>query len=482
MLDLRPVLYALGALVCMLAGGMLVPVLFDVIANNHDWEIFILSGFLTVTVGGMFMLANRGTGDALNLRQAFLLTFLAWAVLPAFGALPLAFSELNLSYTDAYFEAMSGITTTGSTVITDLDSAPPGILIWRALLQWLGGIGIVVMAVAVLPMLQVGGMQVFKAESFDTVEKILPRAGQISAMISGAYVAFTALCMFAYLLAGMSAFDALAHAMSTIATGGFSTKSASIGGFESFSIDMITVFFMLVGSIPFILYLQVIRGKPLALWQDEQVRGFLTLVAFLCGAVVTWLIIWKGFSLLEAFQYGTFNIISVLTGTGYASANYSEWGSFSATLFFMVMFIGGCAGSTSCGIKIFRFQVLFKSMKSWIDHILQPNGIFVARYNGRPITRDIRNSVMNFMALFLASFLVLSLAISATGADWITSFSSAGTALANVGPGLGDDVGPAGSFAGLTDTAKWLMSIGMLVGRLELFSVLVLLSPRFWRA
>ncbi len=482
MLDLRPVLYTLGSLVLMLAGGMFVPVLFDLLAGNQDWEIFVLAAFLSASVGGMFMLANRGTGDALNLRQAFLLTFLAWSMLPAFAALPLAFSELNLSYTDAYFEAMSGLTTTGSTIITGLDTAPPGILIWRALLQWFGGIGIVVMAVAVLPMLQVGGMQVFKAESFDTVEKILPRAGQISGVISGVYVALTALCMFAYLVAGMGAFDALAHAMTTIATGGFSTSDASMGKFDSFSIDMLATIFMIVGSIPFILYLQVLRGKPLALWRDEQVRGFLQLVLFLSVSVVTWLMVWKGFSLPEAIRFGIFNIISILTGTGYSTIDYSQWGSFSATLFFMVMFIGGCAGSTSCGIKVFRFQVLLKSMKSWIDHILQPNGVFIARYNGRPIPDDVRNSVMSFLTLFMATFLLLSLAIATTGVDWITAFSSAGTALANVGPGLGEDVGPAGTFGGLNNAAKWLMSLGMLIGRLELFSVLVLLSPRFWRA
>lgn len=482
MLDMRPVLYTLGSLVLMLAGGMFVPVLFDLLAGHEDWKVFVLSAFLTATIGGMFMLANRGTGDAINLKQAFLLTFLAWSALPAFAALPLAFSELDLSYTDAYFEAMSGLTTTGSTVITGLDDAPPGILIWRALLQWFGGIGIVVMAVAVLPMLQVGGMQVFKAESFDTVEKILPRAGQISGVISGVYVALTALCMFAYLIGGMGAFDALAHAMTTIATGGFSTSDASMGKFNSFGLEMTSTLFMIVGSIPFILYLQLLRGKPLLIWRDEQVRGFLQLVLFLCIAVVAWLIIWKGFSLAEAIRYGSFNIISILTGTGYSTIDYSQWGSFSATLFFMVMFIGGCAGSTSCGIKIFRFQVLLKSMKSWIDQILQPNGVFIARYNGRPIPEDVRNSVMNFLTLFLATFLVLSLAISATGVDWITAFSSAGTALANVGPGLGEDVGPAGTFGGLNDAAKWLMSLGMLAGRLELFSVLVLLSPRFWRA
>jgi trk system potassium uptake protein TrkH len=461
---------------------MAVPILLDTIAGNEDWEIFMLAAFLSATVGGMLMLANRGTGDALNLRQAFLLTFLAWAVLPAFAALPMAFSELDLSYTDAYFEAMSGLTTTGSTVISGLDHAPPGILIWRALLQWFGGIGVVVMAVAVLPMLQVGGMQVFKVESFETVEKILPRAGQISSVISGAYVALTALCMFAYMIAGMNAFDALAHAMSTISTGGFSTSDASMGGFDSYAIDMITLVFMIIGSMPFLLFLQILRGKPLALWQDEQVRGFLKLVVVLCFSVTLWLVIWKGFTLESAFRYGSFNIISVLTGTGYSSIDYSQWGSFSVTLFFMVMFIGGCAGSTSCGIKIFRFQVLLKSMKSWIDHILQPNGMFIARYNGRPIHDDVRNSVMNFMSLFLAAFLLLSLGIAATGTDWVTALSSAGTALANVGPGLGEQVGPSGNFSGLESTAKWLMSLGMLTGRLELFSVLVLLAPRFWRA
>jgi len=465
----------------MLSLGMLVPVVVDLVAGNPDWQIFVLTMFMSLAVGGMFVLANRGTGDALNLRQAFLLTTLAWAVLPAFAALPIAFSELSLSYTDAYFEAMSGITTTGSTVISGLDDAPPGILIWRALLQWFGGIGIIVMAVAVLPMLQVGGMQVFKAESFDTVEKILPKASQISGMISGIYISLTAVAMILYMVAGMSVFDAMAHAMTVIATGGFSTSDGSIGHFDSYLIDMITLLFMIIGSIPFVLLLQLIRGRPLLFWRDEQVQGFLKLTGLLCLGVTIWLVIWKDFNIFEAFRYGSFNIVSVLTGTGYATTNYAQWGSFSATLFFLVMFIGGCAGSTSCGIKIFRFQVLLKSMRSWVNHIIQPNGIFVPRYNKRPIAEDVKSSVLAFMTLFLGIFVLLAIAISSTGEDWITSFSSAGTALANVGPGLGEKVGPAGNFGGLTDTAKWFMSLGMLVGRLEIFSVLVLFSPAFWR-
>lgn len=482
MIDLRPVLYTLGTLICMMSSGMVVPIFVDLVAGNQDWEIFLLAMFISLAIGGMFVLANRDTGDALNLRQAFLLTTLAWAVLPAFAAMPLAFSELNLTYTDAYFEAMSGLTTTGSTVISGLNDAPPGILMWRALLQWFGGIGIIVMAVAVLPMLQVGGMQVFKAESFDTVEKILPKASQISGVISGIYLALTAVCTIFYLIAGMGAFDALAHAMTVIATGGFSTVDGSIGHFDSFAIDMVTVFFMLLGSVPFVLILQIVRGRPLIFWRDEQVQGFLKLVAVLCLFVTVWLMIWKDFTLEEAFRYGTFNIISVLTGTGYATTDYALWGSFSATLFFLVMFIGGCAGSTSCGIKIFRFQVLLKSMRSWVSHIIQPNGVFVPTFNRRPIAEDVKSSVMAFMTLFLGFVILLALGISATGEDWITSFSSAGTAIANVGPGLGDKVGPASNFAGLTDIAKWLMSLGMLVGRLEIFSVLVLFSPAFWRA
>jgi trk system potassium uptake protein TrkH len=481
-IDLRPILYTLGALICMMSAGMIVPIAVDVIAGNPDWEVFLLAMFMSLAVGGMFVMANRDTGDALNLRQAFLLTTLAWSVLPAFAALPIAFSELDLSYTDAYFEAMSGLTTTGSTVISGLDNAPPGILIWRALLQWFGGIGIIVMAVAVLPMLQVGGMQVFKAESFDTVEKILPKASQISGVISGIYLALTAVCTILYMVAGMGAFDALAHAMTVIATGGFSTSDGSIGGFDSYAIDMVTLMFMIIGSIPFVLLLQLIRGRPLVFWRDEQVQGFLKLVALLCVGVTVWLIIWKDFTLGEAFRYGSFNIVSILTGTGYATTDYAQWGAFSATLFFLVMFIGGCAGSTSCGIKIFRFQVLLKSMRSWVNHIIQPNGMFVPTYNKRPIAEDVKSSVMSFMTLFLGLVVLLAIAISATGEDWITSFSSAGTALANVGPGLGEKVGPAGNFGGLTDMAKWLMSMGMLVGRLEIFSVLVLFSPAFWRA
>ncbi len=481
MIDLRPISLALGALISLLGIGMLVPAIADALMGNVDWQTFVIAAGLTITVGVNLVLANRGTANLLNLRQAFLLTTLAWIVLPAFAALPLAFSELNLSFTDAFFEAMSGLTTTGSTVILGLDTAPPGILLWRAILQWFGGIGIVVMAIAVLPMLQVGGMQLFQMESSDTSEKILPRARQISMAIGGLYLSFTALCAFLLVLAGLSPFDAIAHAMTTIATGGFSTSDNSIGSFDSALVDMIIICFMIIGSLPFVLYLQSIRKKTWMIWKDEQARAFLKLVLLLIITVSIWLMSWKDYTLFEALRFGSFNIISIMTGTGYATMDYGEWGTFSITLFFAIMFIGGCAGSTSCGIKIFRFQVLFKSLKCWINSSLQPSGVFVPRYNGNKINDDVTSSVMNFLAFFLITFLGLAMAMSLTGVDWITAFSGAGTALANVGPGLGSTIGPAGTFGTLPDSAKWILTVGMLLGRLELFTVFVLFSRTFWR-
>lgn len=480
-LDLRPILYALGILVSMLGTGMAVPATVDLLSGHPGWPAFVIALAVTVTVGGMMALAARGTGDKLTLRQAFLLTALAWIVLPAFAAIPLAFSELGLSYTDAYFEAMSGLTTTGATVISGLDDAPPGLLMWRAILQWLGGIGIVVMAVAVLPMLQVGGMQLFRMESSDTSEKILPRAAQISVAILGLYLGLTALCTLCLILAGLNIFDAIAHAMTTIATGGFSTRDGSVGHFDNGAVDMIVLTFMIVGSMPFVLYLQALRGRPLALWRDEQARTFLAVILFLTAGTCLWLVVWLDFTPWQAFRFGSFNIVSIMTGTGYATTDYGAWGSFSLTLFFLVMLIGGCAGSTSCGIKIFRFQVLFKSLGCWLRAMVHPNGVFIPRYNGRPIAEDVQTSVMTFLVFFLGCMVILAFALALTGLDWMTAFSGAATAMANVGPGLGETIGPAGNFETLPDSAKWLLSFGMLLGRLELFTVLVMLMPSFWR-
>ena len=482
MLDVRPILMVIGLLLALLGVAMLVPALADGIVGNADWQVFLVAAGATVFTGVTLLLTNRCDITKLNLRQAFLLTTLSWLALAAFGALPFAFANFGLSYADAFFESMSGITTTGSTVMTGLDAAPPGILLWRALLQWLGGLGIIVMAVSVLPILQVGGMQMFRAEAFDTPEKILPRAAQLVGALFALYVALTAVCIVLLWLAGMTLLEAMVHAMTTLSTGGYSTSDASVAHFDSESIDYILVVFMIIGSLPFVRLVQVAQGRPRDLWRDQQVRGFLAIVAWAILALALWQ--WLAFDQAprQALRFAAFTVVSLITGTGYVATDYGGWGSFAFVVAFFIMFVGGCAGSTSCGIKIFRFQVLAAHVRVQLRRLAQPHGVFVPVYNGRPVPESVISAVMGFFFLFAVCYVALTLALSALGLDFVTAASAAGTALSNVGPGLGAIVGPTGTFQSLPDAAKWVLSLGMLLGRLELLTVLILVSPVFWRA
>lgn len=483
MIDLRPILLVVGVLLATLGCAMMLPALYDLAVGNDDWQVFAGAAIFTIFFGIGLAFANRGRTQHFTIKQAFLLTNLSWLALTAFGALPLAWSALDLSYTDAFFEAMSGITTTGSTVIVGLDKAPPGLLLWRSMLQWLGGLGIIVMAMSVLPMLQVGGMQLFKVEAFDTAGKVLPRATQIAAFLSLIYVAFTVLCAVAYIIAGMTPFDATVHAMATIATGGFSSKDASIGHFDSAGVETVGVAFMLIGSLPFVLYLHALNGNPRALTGDSQVRWFFITVAIFVA--LAWLAYETAPPDAPAVRHlvtAAFNIVSVLTGTGYASSAYDLWGPMAVTVFFIAMFIGGCSGSTTCGIKIFRFQIVIEIMRCRIRRVVNPRGVFVERFNDRPVADQVVNAVLAFFFLYLAWFAFSAFLLGLMGLDVITALSAAATAISNVGPGLGPQIGPAGNFAGLPDAAKWLLSLSMLMGRLELFTVMVLVVPTFWRS
>lgn len=481
-MDYRPIFFIVGILLAMLGAAMLIPAAVDAAARNPDWLVFLASAFPTLFVGGALVLMNRSRFRSVGVRQAFVLTTMSWIVVAAFAALPLMFSDLDLTYTDAFFEAMSGITTTGSTVVTGLDSATPGILLWRALLQWLGGIGIIVMAIAVLPMLGVGGMQVFRMESSDRSDKTMPRAAQISTTIAAIYLLLTAVCCAAYWAAGMPPFDAVAHSMTTIATGGFSTSDASLGRFPAPAVHWIAMCFMILGSLPFLLYFEAARGRVAALWRDSQVRWFCGIAVAGFAAMVCWR--WRegagpfGDTLREC----AFNVTSIVTGTGYSTADYTTWGTFAVTAFFLFMFVGGCAGSTSCSIKVFRFQILFAVLRAQVLRLWQPHGVFVPGYNRKPLDDSVIEAVMVFFFLFVSTFAALALALAAIGLDFTTSVSGAATAIANVGPALGDVIGPAGTFATLPDSAKWVLSAGMLLGRLELLTVLVLFTPAFWRA
>ena len=486
----RPILLVNGLLLTTLGLAMLLPAVVDVAfmridetsTSPDDWKVFVLSSAATMFVGISLALANWGHKGDITVRQAFALTTFSWISTVTFAALPFAFSELELSFTDAFFESMSGLTTTGSTVITGLDDAPKGLLLWRALLQWLGGIGIIVMAIAILPMLQVGGMQLFRLESSDTSQKIQPRATQIAGSITLLYVFLSFVCVAAYIIADMDTFEAVAHAMTTIATGGFSTSDSSLAHFDSVTVEIICITFMVIGSLPFVLFLQTIRGRPLSLVKDTQVQWFVgTLVVLILLLALYQVQSFDELTFAEALRKSAFNVVSILTGTGYATDDYMQWGTFAAIAFFCIMFIGGCAGSTTCGLKIFRFQVIFAALKVQIRRMIHPHGVFFPRYNGQKIGEDVVSSVASYFFLFFASFSVLAIGLSLLGLDTITAFSSAGTAIANVGPGLGPEVGPASTFQDLPNAAKWLMSLGMLLGRLELFTVLVMLTPGFWR-
>jgi trk system potassium uptake protein TrkH len=481
-LDLRPILAVVGILLVILALFMAPPMVADMAAGHPDWQVFLVAGSVTLFIGVSLMLMNRSPDfGELNGRQVFLLTTTVWTVAAVFAALPLVFSELNLSVADAVFETMSGITTTGATVIAGLDTAPPGILLWRGILQWLGGIGIIVMGVAILPMLRVGGMQLVRAESSDLSEKILPRAAQVASAIGLIYLALTLICAILYWYAGMVPFDAAVHAMTTIATAGYSTRDASIGGFDNAGIEIIAIVFMCIGSLPFVLYIQATNGQWRPLVRDAQVRWFFGIALGFVAGIAGWLAVVEGVPALDALRQVTFTVVSLVSTTGFASVDYNLWGTFPVAALFFLMCVGGCTGSTAGGIKIFRFAVLHAIAMNQLARLIRPHGVFVPTFNGRPLPDTAAVAVMAFVVMFGLSFAVLAVALSALGLDYLTAMSGAITALANVGPGLGDVIGPAGNFSSLPTSAKWLLTIAMLLGRLELFTVLILLTPAFWR-
>lgn len=482
MLNFHHILFLFGLLLVVLGVSMGVPALADYVSANPDWRVFLVSGVITVFVGIGLFLSNRGAHPELSKKEAFLLTFFVWAGAPLFASLPFAFSALGLSETDSYFEAISGLTTTGSTILTNLDAAPPGILLWRSILQWVGGVGIIVMAVAVLPMLKVGGMQLFKTESSDPSDKILPRITQVAGAILMVYVILTLFCFVGLEIAGMPTFDAINHAMTTVSTGGYSTSDHSIGRFDSAVIDYVTAFFMFVSALPFLLYVQLLRGRPFLFWQDDQVRTFTGLVAIFIVTISAWLWLAGGVDFQTALRLGTFNTISIITTTGYVSAPYDTWGQFAILFFLFVMFLGGCAGSSTGGVKAYRVRILFSRLWATLKQLSMPHGVFRPLFNGRPLPEGVGTAVMGFLLLFAVTFIVITFLLALTGIDFLTALSGALTSLSNTGPGLGQIIGPAGNYSSLPDLTKWVLAFAMILGRLELFTVFVLFTPSFWRA
>ena len=478
----KTVFFLIGILLIVLGVSMLAPYTLQVFLNEGSHS-FISASFVTIFIGVLFILANLEKEYKLNLKQTFLFSSLAWVMVAIFGSLPFLLSNQNFSLSEAFFESMSGITTTGATIISDLDNSPKSILLWRAIMQWLGGIGIVVMAITILPLLKVGGMQLFKMEGPESTEKILPRTIEVATIIISTYIILTFICGFFYWTFGMTIFDSVSHSMTTIATGGFSTHNESIGYFKSSNIEIVASIFIILGSIPFLSYLKFAKGNRKVFFQDMQIKGLLYLLVISIFVMFFYLFfINYESSLFEKFRISSFNVISILSGTGYVTDDFGLWGKFSLIFFLLLMFIGGCAGSTACGIKIFRLQMLLIFLKNQIKKFISPNSVIINKYNNQKISDNFINSVIIFIFTFLFIFFIIAMLLSISGLDFITSISGAASSISNVGPGLGDIIGPNGNYKDIPDLSKWILSIGMLLGRLELFAVLVLFFPSFWRS
>ncbi len=477
----KTVFFLIGILLIVLGVSMLAPYYLQIFFRE-DSHSFISASFVTIFIGILFILANLEKEFKLNLRQTFLFSSLAWIMVATFGSLPFLLSTQEFSFSEAFFESMSGITTTGATIISDLDNSPKSILLWRAIMQWLGGIGIVVMAITILPLLKVGGMQLFKMEGPDSTEKILPRTIEVATIIISTYIILTFLCGFFYWFFGMTIFDSVSHAMTTIATGGFSTHNDSIGFFKNSNIEIVASIFIILGSLPFISYLKFVQGNRKVFFQDVQIKGLIYLLLLSISVMFLYLVFINYESnLFDKIRISSFNVISILSGTGYVTDDFGLWGKFSLVFFLLLMFIGGCAGSTACGIKIFRLQMLLIFIKNQIKRVMSPNSVIITKYNNQKISDDFINSVIIFIFTFIFIFLMIAMLLSVSGLDFITAISGAASSISNVGPGLGEIIGPNGNYKDIPDISKWILSAGMLLGRLELFAVLVLFFPSFWR-
>ena len=478
MSNYKTVFFTLGILQIILGASMFVPIIAQFIYSEIDSSFFGAS-IVTIVFGALFFLTNIDHDRKVNLQQAFLLTALSWLSVAVFGSLPFIFSSMEMSITDAFFESMSGITTTGSTIISNLENAPKGILLWRAILQWLGGIGIIVMAITLMPIMNVGGMQLFKISSNDSSEKILPKSKEIALRLIYIYSALTAVCAISYWVFGMGKFDSLTHSMTTIATGGFSNYNQSIGYFNSIYIEISSMIFIILGSIPFIAYIKFLNGNKKIFTNDTQIKSFLKIIILSVIILSFYLVLTSNEN--YSFRSIFFNTISILTGTGYVNAEFDSWGSFPITIFLALMFIGGCAGSTTCGVKIFRIQILYLFILNQLKKIIYPKGVFLIKYDQNSVDEKFIASIISFIFFYFVIFFILAALLSLTGLDFITALSGAATSISNVGPGLGPIIGPNGDFSSLPDISKWILSVGMILGRLELFAILVLFLPSFWK-
>jgi len=481
MLDLAPVSYAIGLVVAGLGAAMALPLLAEMLADGAASGDFLISGCMAVAFGALLAIPFHGQRSArLSVRQALVLIAALWVAVPVFGAVPLYVASNGLSVTDAVFEAMSGFTTTGSTVLSNLEAQPPGILLWRGLLQWLGGIAVVVVAMLFLPRIGVGGMALFRSSLGEGSDHVQPRVRRVLLLTCLVYGILSVSCALLYIRFDLPPLEAAILAMTTVATGGFGTRDSSFAAYPA-AVEYAAILFMLLASLPFLRYVQMLEGRLRPMHRDSQVRSFLWIVLLACASLAAWLAAASDLTLEAAVRKSLFNGVSILTGTGFASAAYDEWGGFAVGLFLLIGLVGGCAGSTTCSVKVFRYQVLFASLSAQLQRVRSPRGVFIPRYEGNAVPDDVTSSVAGFLFLFFSTLLVLTILLSMAGLDLLTATSGAVAALANIGPGLGPVIGPTGNYASLPDAAKWLLIAGMFLGRLEILGFLVMIQLSFWR-
>ncbi len=481
MLNLKPIAFFGGAVVCSIGFLLFVPLLTEVIYKTETWQSYAVPILIYLIVGGSLVITNRNIELKISMKEAFIITVLSWLLLAILSAVPFVYTKVNLSVVDALFESMSGITTTGSTVINNLDFLPKGILIWRAMLQWLGGIGIVVIALLILPFLRIGGMQLFHLEGDDPYDKFLPKISTVVSKIIILYVVLTALLIILYFSNGMNLFDSIAHSFTTISTGGFSTHNQSFAYFQNHSILFIAIIFMIIGSIPFLVIAQTNINNILATIKDHQVRVFLLILLISILIIFFFANKYVDGTIFQKIISISFNTISIISGTGFTSENFENWGNYASVLFLILMFIGGCAGSTTGGLKVFRFQILFKYLNLHLKKMLQPHAVIASYFNNKSITESTYESVMSFFFLYIFTFAISALLLSFSGLDFLTCISASGSAISNVGPGLGSVIGPDGNYSSLSNYAKIILTTTMFLGRLEMLTIIVLFIPSFWK-
>ncbi len=481
MLNFKPIALVGGTVVCAVGFLLFIPLITELIFQTESWQSYAVPILLYLIVGGSLVITNRNIELKISIKEAFIITVLSWILLSILCAVPFIYTQTDLSITDALFESMSGITTTGATILNNLDELPKGILLWRATLQWLGGIGIVVIALVILPFLRIGGMQLFHLEGDDPYDKFLPKISSVVSKIIFVYSLLTVILFLLYYLNGMTLFDALAHSFTTISTGGFSTHNSSFAYFQSSTILNIAIVFMIIGSIPFLLLAQTTLTSFTSILRDHQIRVFIIILIIAISLIYFFAQSYVDGNIFQKLSTISFNTISIISGTGYVSNNFEQWGNYASVLFLLLMFIGGCAGSTTGGLKIFRFQILFKYINLHLKKMLQPHVVLTAKFNGKKVTESTYESVMTFFFVYIITFASSALLLSFSGLDFLTCISAAASAISNVGPGLGEIIGPDGNYSSLSDYSKIILVLTMFLGRLEMLTIFVLLLPSFWR-